>query len=116
MGFATSPALSLIHTAPTSYYHTGKAAADRRQTLELFIRLLQSERYADVAPRIRASGLVGGLGAISLRVVLGRREFWPVHKCRLRPTCDPSHRRGTRPKILPGPAARLAVRIFYGRR
>lgn len=108
--------LSLFHTAPTSYYHSGKAAAQRREVLDRFIQTLESERYADVAPRIRASGLLGGLGGFALRVILARRAFWPyLNGAFLRHTTRRTAEVVGR-KILPGPAARLAARIFYGRR
>lgn len=108
--------LSLFKTTPTSYYHSGKAAAQRRATLTRFLEFLGTEKYADVAPLIRRSGLVGGLGGFAFRVVATQPRFWPYLNA---PFLRHTTRRTAEVlgrKILPGPVARFAARVFYGRR
>ncbi|MBX3745123.1 MAG: glycosyltransferase family 2 protein [Verrucomicrobiae bacterium] len=108
--------LSVFHTSPTSYYHSARSGRERRETLDLFLDLLGGATYADVAPAIRASGLVGSFGWPALRVALGRRRHWPFLtppflRHALRRTAEVAGRR-----ILPPALARLAARTFYGRR
>lgn len=108
--------LSVFHTSPTSYYHSAKSGRERRQTLDLFLRLLQSDAFADVAPAIRAAGLVGGFGWPALRVAVAQRRHWPFLtppflRHALRRIAEVAGRR-----LLPPRLARLAARVFYGPR
>lgn len=108
--------LSVFHTAPTSYYHSAKSAGERGRVLTRFLELLESPKYRDAAPAIRASGLIGGLGGFALRVALRDRRFWPY----LTPGFLAQTTRRTAEvlgrRYLPEPATRLAARLLYGHR
>lgn len=67
--------LSVFNMAPTTYYHSARPA-ERREVLARMLQLLESDRYADVAPLIRASGMLGGFGWPMLRLAAGRRRHW----------------------------------------
>lgn len=106
--------LSVFHTSPTSYYHSAKNLDERRRVIANMLDLLESPKYRDVAGRVRASGLAGGLGGFALRVVLGNRRFWPY----LTPAFLSHAARRTAQvygrRYLPDPLARLAARLRYG--
>jgi hypothetical protein len=51
--------LSTFYLHPNSYYRSDPS---RRQTVDQFLRLLESEDYADVSPAIAASGSWAGSG------------------------------------------------------
>lgn len=68
--------LSIFNLYPTSYYHTARSRIERRQTMDRLLRLLESDAYADVAPSIGKSGLLGVFGWPMLRVVASERTHW----------------------------------------
>jgi glycosyltransferase involved in cell wall biosynthesis len=105
--------LSVFNMAPTTYYHSARPA-ERREVLERMLELLESERYADVAPLIRTSGMLGGFGWPMLRVMAGRARYWnymnaAFGRSLLRRAAEIAGRRW-----LPRWLARRCVRWFYG--
>ncbi len=106
--------LSVFHTARTSYYHSARSQEERRRTMERFLELLGEERYADVAARVAASGLLGGLGSPITRVVLQGRHRHFLTRSFVRHAA----RRGAEVagrRLLPQGIARVCARLFYGR-
>jgi glycosyltransferase involved in cell wall biosynthesis len=68
--------LSVFHTSPTSYYYSADSRAERRAVLGRLLDLLGTAEFTDVAPLIRASGLLGGFGGPILRVLWSDRSRW----------------------------------------
>jgi glycosyltransferase involved in cell wall biosynthesis len=106
----TPHTLSVFNLFPSSFYNAAQNSA-RREVMQHLLRLLQSPAYADVAPRIRDSGLLGGFGPDMLRVTLanpGHRRFinLPFLRLALRRSAELAGRR-----LLPRPLARLALRL-----
>jgi glycosyltransferase involved in cell wall biosynthesis len=82
--------LSNVHVHGSSFYGAGSRKAEHNAVMDELIRLLQEERYRDVAARIRASGALAlhstpMLGAM-LRVRGGRDFITPrfLWKCAVR--------------------------------
>lgn len=111
----TPKVLSIFNLFPSSYYNAAQNA-DRRQVMNHLLCLLESDRYADVAPSLRASGLLGGFGPDMLRVALRQRSHWRFLSPAFlrhagRRTAEIAGRR-----FLPKSLANLALRLFYRRR
>jgi len=106
--------LAEFNLDPGSYYHSGRGTAERREVMDRLLRLLESAPYADVAPRMRDSGILGTLGLPMLQVVLGTRAHHPF----LTPTFLRQVARRTAEvvgrKWFPGWLARWCLRVFYG--
>jgi glycosyltransferase involved in cell wall biosynthesis len=105
--------LSVLNLLPNSYYHSD---ARRRQTLTLFLQLLQSDEYADVLPPIAASGILGHFGWDMARLVLCQQRYWdflnvPFLRAASRRVLEVAGRR-----LLPNWLARIGLRSFYGAR
>lgn len=67
--------LANFYLFPGSYYNAAaRNHAERRAAMRRILDLLDSERYADVAPRIRQSGFMGSFGWSMLREVLSQRK------------------------------------------
>ena len=99
------------YISTTTYEDTDQPEATQR-------RYVDAERvpFIVVSPRIRRSGLVGGLGGFAFRVVAGQPRFWSyLNSAFLRHTTRRTAEVVGR-KILPGPVAQFAARVFYGRR
>lgn len=108
--------LSIFYLYPTSYYNSAQSRAQRRAALDHLLGLLASPAYADVAPRIRASGLIGGFGWPAVRVALGSARYRPfVNPPFLRHVARRSAELVGR-RFFPPWFARLCLRLFYGRR
>jgi len=106
--------LAEFNLDPGSYYHRTQGAAERRAVMDRLLRLLASAPYADVAPRMRDSGILGTLGWPMLRVALGTREHrgfvtWPFLRQAGRRTAEVIGRR-----CFPAWLARWCLRVFYG--
>lgn len=111
----TPTLLSIFNLFPTSFYNAAQSSA-RRAVMDHLLRLLESAPYADVMPRIRASGLLGGFGPEMLRVTLQHRAHWHFLSPAFlrhagRRTAEVTGRR-----FFPNWLANLALRTFYGRR
>ena len=107
--------LANFNLSPTSYYHTAQSRAERQDVLERLLLLLESPAYADVAPAIRASGILGTFGWPMLRVMATRRS----HRHFLTPAvARRAARRGAEVigrRFFPNWLARFALRLFYHR-
>lgn len=108
--------LANFNLSPTSYYNTTESRAQRHEVMERLLQFLESERYADVAPHIRDSGILGAFGWPMLQLVAARREhrvFLTLAFVRR------AARRGAEVlgrRCLPTWLARFCLKIFYGRR
>ena len=107
--------LSVFYLHPTSYYQSASSQAERRETMERMLQLLESDRFADVAPLIGESGLLGGYGWQMAKLVAGR----PMHRRFLNSSFL---RRATRRcaevvgrRFFPNWLARRCLQLFYGR-
>jgi len=108
--------LSVFNLSQTSYYNTAESRRQRQETMERILDLLESEAYADVAPVIRDSGLLGGFGWPMLQLVVGRsrhRRFLSGGFLRhgARRLVEIAGRR-----FLPRGLANLCLRLFYRRK
>lgn len=105
--------LSVFNLDTTTYYHTARSVAERRETLHRLVELLESPACADVAPGIAQSGLLGVFGWPALRVLLGR----PDHRRFL--TAAFARRLARRQaeilarRFFPRWLARACLRVFY---
>ncbi len=106
--------LSVFNSSKTSYYHSAKGAEERGLVLGRFLSLIGSEPFRDVAPTIRASGLVGGLGGFAVRVVLSDRKYWPYVNASFLTQAARRSAQVMGRRFLPQPVARLAARMLYG--
>ncbi len=110
----TPKVLSIFNLFPTSFYNAAQASV-RRDVMDQLLRLLEGDRFADVTPRIRSSGVLGGFGPAMLRVVLRHRVHWPfLSAAFLRHTARRSAELAGR-RLLPKKLADLALRVFRGR-
>ncbi len=108
--------LSVFHTSRTSYYHSGRSRQDRLETMERFLTRLEDPPFSDVAPLIRDSGLLGGLGGLMFWTALRRSRHWEfLRPAFLRLTARRSAEVVGR-RVLPQPVARLCARLLYGLR
>lgn len=111
----TPQVLSIFNLFETSFYNAAQNSA-RRDVMDQLLVLLESPRYADVAPTLAASGLLGGFGPDMLRVALRNRAHrrfltLPFLRHALRRTAELTGRR-----FFPPWLSRLALRTFYGQR
>lgn len=107
--------LSVFNLHANSYYNAANSQAERREVLQLMLDLLRSDTYADVAPRISQSGILGAFGGLALQVVLGHRHnweylTWPLTRRAGRRCAEVVGRR-----ILPHRLKRFCLEKFYGR-
>jgi glycosyltransferase involved in cell wall biosynthesis len=68
--------LSTFNLSPTSYYHSVRSQDERRAVMLRLLELLESEPFADVAPRIGQSGILGAFGWPMLELV----ARYPEHR------------------------------------
>lgn len=61
--------LSTFNLSPTSYYHSAQSREERRAVMLRLLQILESEAFADVAPRIGQSGILGAFGWPMLQLV-----------------------------------------------
>ncbi|MBL9138284.1 MAG: glycosyltransferase family 2 protein [Verrucomicrobiales bacterium] len=107
--------MSVFNLYQTSFYNAAKAA-ERREVMARFLGLLESQPYADVLPRIRASGLLGGFGTPMLRLVAPYPRRWNMVNYGF------ARRMGRRTAevvgrtLFPPWLARTCLRVFYGRK
>jgi glycosyltransferase involved in cell wall biosynthesis len=108
--------LSVFNLHSTSYYNTARSQGERREVMRRIVQLLESDKYADVAPLIRRSAMLGGFGPPMLRVLLSERKYWKYLSAAA--VLQAGHRwaeiAGRR--FLPKGLARFCLRVFYGRR
>lgn len=108
--------LSVFHTNRRSFYHSAESSRERRSVSDLFLCSLEEPRYADVAPLLRDSGLLGGLGWPMFQAILGRRRHWHfLTPSLLRHTARRSAEVIGR-RILPQRLAQYIARVLYGMR
>ena len=79
------------------------------------LQLLENDRYADVAPLIRASGMLGGFGWPMLRVVVGQRRYWRFLTVGFARHATRRFAEILGRRYCPTWLARRIVRVFYGR-
>lgn len=107
--------LSVFNLYQTSFYNAAKEA-ERRDVMGLFLRTMESQDYADVFPRIRDSGLLGGFGMPMLKLALADRRRWGLVNYGF------TRRMGRRTaeiigrRMFPPWLARACLKMFYGRR
>jgi glycosyltransferase involved in cell wall biosynthesis len=106
--------LANFNLSPGSYYHTAHSRVERREVMERLLRLLESDKYADVAPLIRQSGILGAFGWSMFRVVGRRKKHWSFLNGAFvrgvaRRCAEVVGRR-----FFPNWLARICLRIFYG--
>jgi glycosyltransferase involved in cell wall biosynthesis len=109
--------LSNFYLYPQSYYNAdAHARAQRRAVMGLMLDYLDRAQYTDVAPRIRASGLLGEFGWPMARLVAGR----PRDRKYLTPSFIWHAMRRSAELIgrrfFPDRLARWCLKVFYGRR
>lgn len=105
--------LSVFNLHATSYYNTAESRAQRRETMAKILEHLESPPYADVAPRLGASGLLGGFGWPMVSLVAGHsrhRRFLTSGFARhaARRSAEVLGRR-----FLPAWLARACLKLFY---
>jgi glycosyltransferase involved in cell wall biosynthesis len=66
--------LSTFCLSPTSYYHSAKSRDERREVMQRLLQHLESDAYADVAPLIGQSGILGAFGWPMLQLIASRKE------------------------------------------
>jgi len=106
--------LSVFNLSATSYFNTAESPQQRQETMERILDLLESDRYADVAKPIAASGTLGGFGWPMLRLVAGRhRRFlaWSFFRQVARRVAEGFGRR-----YFPQWFSAFCLRLFYLRR
>ena len=108
--------MSVFYLYPTSYYNSAQSRAERRQTMDLFLRLLEGDRYTDVLPRLRRAGVLGGFGWPMLQLAIADPRHrhllnLPFVRHAARRTAEVIGRR-----FFPGWLAKLCLRLFYGRK
>lgn len=108
--------LATFNLHPTGYYHSAHSSAERREVMDRILRFLEGETYADVAPLICQSGLLGTLGWPMFCLVLSHREHWgflngPFVRRVARRCAEVVGRR-----FFPNWLARLCLKAFYGPR
>lgn len=105
--------LSRFNLSATSYYQSAESIAQRRETLERILVLFESEKYADVAPYIRRSGILGAFGWPVVRVVGRRCRFWKYANLAFFRRVAWRCAEATGRRILPRWIARFFLRKFY---
>ena len=105
--------LSNVHLTPASFSRKGMRSQEQIEVLTRLLDRLNSPGCADVVPRIRDSAALNMFGLTVVRLMMSRREYRHFLTAML--VLRASHRSlevlGRR--ILPGPIARLAVRLLY---
>jgi hypothetical protein len=69
--------LSVVNILPKSYYTAGSKKLEHRQVLVGILEKLNLPGFADVRPRVIASGALSLFSTTILKIMLSRREFWP---------------------------------------
>jgi hypothetical protein len=106
---------SIFNLDPASYYNTARSGAERRGILDRMLDLLESDAYADVAPRIRESGVLGSFGMPMLRVALGRRRDWRLLNASFVRKVGRRSAEVVGRRFLPRRLARACVRRWYSK-
>jgi glycosyltransferase involved in cell wall biosynthesis len=106
---------SVFYLYPTSYYNSPEAATRRRETMSRILEYLDSDKYADVAPLIRRSGLLGGFGLPMLREILRQRSHRKYLTTGFLKQAGRRTAEITGRRFFPGWLARLCLRLFYKR-
>ena len=107
--------LANFNLNPASYYNTAKSGAERRQVMERVLQLLASDRFADVAPRLGASGLLGSFGWPMVRLMAGSKAHRPFLTGALLRWALWRSAAGAGRRMLPDWLARMCVKILYRR-
>lgn len=102
--------LSIYNLFPTSYYNAAQRSA-RLEVMKLFLDRLSEPQYADVAPLLASSGMLGGFGPTMLRALLShprRADYLTRSFARqvLKRSLEIAARR-----ILPSGLAAIALRL-----
>jgi glycosyltransferase involved in cell wall biosynthesis len=108
--------LANFNLNPTSYYHTARSRAERRTVIEHLLQFLESEQYADVAPLILESGVLGTFGWPMLRVTLSRRKHWQVLNLAFLRRAARRCAEVIGRRLFPNWLARICLKAFYGSR
>ena len=109
--------LANFYLFPGSYYNAAaRNHAERRAAMRRILDLLDSERYADVAPRIRQSGFMGSFGWSMLREVLSQRKYWNSLKTGFAWQLGKRSAEVVGRKCFPNWLAKACLKVFYGGR
>lgn len=108
--------LSNFYLHPNSWYNAKARAHDeRRAVMRVVLEYLESDRFADIAPLVAASGFMGGFGWPMVMLAARRRKHWRF----LTPTFVwQAGRRSAEAfgrRVFPDWLARWILRAFYGR-
>ena len=105
--------LSLANLLPQSFFQSGRKHGEHKQVLSNLLRLLDSEKYADVMLRIRETGALSLFAMPLLRLVISRREHRHFFNFTLlRRTLWRSAELNAK-KIFPTWLARWCLKTFY---
>jgi glycosyltransferase involved in cell wall biosynthesis len=107
--------LSNFYLYPGSFYNADAGAgAKRRAVMGRLLDVMESERFADVAPCIRNSGLLGEYGWPMAKVIAGQRRHWRcLTPAFIRHVARRSAERIGR-RFFPDPLAKWCLKMFYG--
>jgi hypothetical protein len=84
--------------------------------MDLLLQLLEGERYADVLPLLRESGVLGGFGWPMLRVAAGQARHRHFLNLPFLVQAGRRSAEGIGRRFFPRWLARLSLRLFYSRR
>jgi hypothetical protein len=108
--------LANFYLFPSSFYNaTSHKHAERRVAMAKILQLLDSDRFADVAPLIRKSGWMGAFGGSMLRVVLARRRDWKCINGGFLWQLGKRSAEIAGRRYFPDWLARFCLKTFYGR-
>jgi hypothetical protein len=109
--------LSNFYLNPGSYYNaTARAYAERRVVLRKILDFLESERFADVAPLVGASGFMGVFGWQMMRVILANRKHWKYLTPAFVRQAGKRSAEVVGRRFFPDWLAQFCLKTFYGRR
>src|SRR5437764_13054159 len=108
--------LSNFYLNPGSYYNaTSRAHADRRAVMRRVLELLESERFRDIAPFVRASGFMGGFGPSMIRVILSEPKNWKYFTPAFIRQAGKRSAEVVGRRFFPDWLAQFCLKTFYGR-
>lgn len=105
--------LSVANLLPGSFYQAGHKREQHRQVLVKLMELLNSEKYADVRPRLRDAGELALFAMPMLRLLLSRPEYRRyINPTLLRKTFRRSAELKAK-RYFPAWLARWCLNLFY---
>ncbi len=107
--------LSVFNLHPTSYFNSAKSQGERRDVMRRVLRLLESEKFRDVAPLINRSGMIGGLGGNMVQVVLGSPKNWKYISYGFLRQAGQRIAEKVGRRFIPKSLARVILKTFYGK-